>query len=76
MSEEEDEYGFERDLIEPIVQKAANDILIKETYDDSRTQLLIDLICERVLGGLGALGLPMKYIGEELRVIFQVIVHD
>ena len=63
MSEEEAEYGFDKEQVEPIVKKAIDDTLLKETYDDSRTQMLVDLICDRVLGGLGALGLPMKFIG-------------
>lgn len=60
---EEDEYGFDREQIEPVVKKVVDDLLLKETFDEARTQLWIDLICERVLGGLAALSLPMKYIG-------------
>lgn len=63
MADEEDEFGFDREQIEPIVQKAVDDTLLVETFDDSRVQLLVDLVCERVLGGLGALALPMKFVG-------------
>ena len=37
--------------------------LLKETFDEARVQQLIDLVCERVLTGLTALSLPMKYVG-------------
>lgn len=63
MSEEEDEYGFDREQFEPIVKQAIDDTLLKETFDESKSQIFIDLICERVLGGIGALGLPMKFVG-------------
>jgi hypothetical protein len=66
MSEEEDEYGFDREQFEPIVKQAIDDTLLKETFDESRTQMLVDLICERVLGGVGALGLPMKFVGKKV----------
>mmetsp|Transcript_147 Transcript_147/g.162 ORF Transcript_147/g.162 Transcript_147/m.162 type:complete len:120 (+) Transcript_147:83-442(+) len=62
MSSEEDEYGFDREQLEPIVKQAIDDTLLKETYDESRTEMLTDLICERVLGGIGALSLPMKFV--------------
>mmetsp|Transcript_24384 Transcript_24384/g.48626 ORF Transcript_24384/g.48626 Transcript_24384/m.48626 type:complete len:120 (+) Transcript_24384:95-454(+) len=62
MADEEDEFGFDKEQIEPIVQKAVDETLLPETYDDSRVQLLVDLVCERVLAGLGGLALPMKFI--------------
>mmetsp|Transcript_24383 Transcript_24383/g.48625 ORF Transcript_24383/g.48625 Transcript_24383/m.48625 type:complete len:142 (+) Transcript_24383:95-520(+) len=65
MADEEDEFGFDKEQIEPIVQKAVDETLLPETYDDSRVQLLVDLVCERVLAGLGGLALPMKFIGTQ-----------
>ena len=56
------------ELLQPIVNDAIKDTLLKETFDESRSQLLIDLICDRVMNGLSGLGLPMKFVGNDCRL--------
>ena len=44
--------------------QAITDTLLKETFDEARSQLLVDTICEKVMGDVAALSLPMKFVGE------------
>jgi hypothetical protein len=46
-----------------VVKEAVESTLLKESFDEARVQLLIDLVCERVIKGLTTLALPMKYVG-------------
>jgi hypothetical protein len=52
-----------RGATQPIVTLAITDTLLKETFDEARSQLLVDTICEKVMGGAAALSLPMKFVG-------------
>jgi dynein light chain Tctex-type 1 len=53
---------FDKEVIAPLVSGIVNDILIKETYDDAKTQVLIDQICGRSMAALADLQLGMKFV--------------
>ena len=65
MSDEEDEFGFDKEQIDPVVQKVVNEVLVKEVFDETRVQMLIDTICEKIMADLANLGLPMKFAGKK-----------
>ena len=46
----------------PMVEEIVNNVLIKETFDENRTQLLVDQVVDRTMAALSELKMPMKFV--------------
>ena len=53
---------FDREVIAPIAETVVNAVLLKETFVESRTQLLQDQICKTTMSELSQLAMPMKWL--------------
>ena len=56
------DFFFDKEQIMPMVEEIVNNVLIKETFDENRTQLLVDQVVGRTMAALSELKMPMKFV--------------
>uniref|UniRef100_A0A7S2SHJ6 Dynein light chain n=1 Tax=Rhizochromulina marina TaxID=1034831 RepID=A0A7S2SHJ6_9STRA len=56
------DYGFDAEVVEPILKQALDEVLKQESYADARVPAFVDEICAKAMEGLADLGLPIKFV--------------